>query len=743
VIEHKLYVFTFADVEVREREFCIVKAGEVLPVEPKVFRVLIYLLRSPHRLITKDELLSTVWNDYSVSENSLTRAVAALRRLLGDDSREPRYIETVPTVGYRFLCNVEATEDGFNGVEVADLPQPDNGNGFELLGRVNGGSKDPQGQTVVADQPAGGMVTFPTSANPESVRSPVPIARPVWLAPAIALVVVLVAIFAWRSLLSRPKIESALQLTDDGNPKLLTSALLSDGYRIFFNELRAGSPVIAQVAASGGETGQIISRIPSPRLAALARDSSTLLAVEESGFFGPLWSLPLPAGDPRRLGNVVAQNVSFTRDGHLIFAKDSSLFIAEKDGSDPRKLSELPSYIDSPVISPDGKKIRLTVQGSYTQSLWEVNSDGSNAHPLLPGWEGERAACCGRWTTDGRYFVFQNRRLGRTDLWAIREGNLFSARSSSPLRLTNGPLSYELPFPSPDGKHIFAIGLKPRGELVRFDSTSQQFVPYLSGISALDATVSHDGKWVTYTTYPDRSLWRSHADGSERLQLTYAPTVVAWPRISPDGTKVAFSSSDANCSSCVYVLPLEGGMPIKVAENARTTSWSPDSKSLVTIFTGQGSANKMCSVTSFEGLETIDLQTGKITLIPDSREMGGPFWPSNNTLVAPSLTPGKEGFITFDLKTQKWSLLVKGVYQHWMTSIDGKYLYLMTVGNDPKIVRVRLSDGSLETMASLRSFRPVVDEEADKWLGVAADGSPLLTRDIGTQEVYDLSMNWD
>ena len=728
--------------EVREREFCIVKAGEVLPVEPKAFRVLIFLLRSPRRLITKDELLDAVWNDYAVSENSLTRAVAALRRLLGDDSREPRFIETVPTVGYRFLCNVEATEDGFRRVDAVDLPQSDNGNGLELSWRVNGGSNGPHGQTVVVDEPAGGMVAFPTSANSENAPSQVPVGRPLWLAAA-ALSVVIAALFVWRFLPGQPTIEGVLQLTDDGNPKLLTSALVSDGYRIYFNELRGGSLVIAQVAVSGGETGQIVSRIPSPRLAALAKDSSTLLAVEESNFFGPLWSLPLPAGDPRRLGNVVAQNASFTSDGHLIFGRDSSLFIAEKDGSDPRKLSDLPSYVDSPVISPDGKRIRLTVQGSYTESLWEVNSDGSNAHPLLPGWEGERSACCGHWTADGRYFVFQNRRQGRTDLWAIREGNRLSARSSSPLRLTNGPLSYVRPFPSPDGEHIFAIGLKPRGELVRFDSTSQQFVPYLSGISAFDATVSQDGKWVTYITYPDRNLWRSHPDGSERLQLTYAPTVVAWPRISPDGTKVSFSSSDANCSSCVYVLPLEGGTPVKVAEDARTSSWSPDSRSLVTIFTGQSSAKKVCSFTSFEGLETIDLRTGKITLISDSGEMGGPFWPSNNTLVAPSLKPGNEGFFTFDFKTQKWSLLAKGMFQHWMTSVDGEYLYLMTAGNDPKIMRVRLSNGTFDTIASLRSFRPAVDEDSSTWLGVATDGSPVLTRDIGTQEIYDLNIKWD
>src|ERR1700740_1546768 len=126
-METKCRVFSFADVEVREREFSIAKAGKAVAVEPKAFRVLLVLLRSPHRLITKDELLDAVWNDCAVSENSLTRSIAVLRRLLGGDTREPRYISTVPTVGYRFLCDVKVVEDGFGvpaaAVEVPEIPK--------------------------------------------------------------------------------------------------------------------------------------------------------------------------------------------------------------------------------------------------------------------------------------------------------------------------------------------------------------------------------------------------------------------------------------------------------------------------------------------------------------------------------------------------------------------------------------------------------------------------------------------
>ena len=114
---NKSFVFRFDDVEVREREFSLIKAGEVLPVEPKAFRVLLFLLHNPQRLISKEELLNAVWGDAAVTESSLTRCIWLLRRLLGDDIHEPRYIATVATVGYRFVCKVEVSEDDLGNLE--------------------------------------------------------------------------------------------------------------------------------------------------------------------------------------------------------------------------------------------------------------------------------------------------------------------------------------------------------------------------------------------------------------------------------------------------------------------------------------------------------------------------------------------------------------------------------------------------------------------------------------------------
>src|ERR1700758_1506703 len=120
MIGNKYNIFRFADIEIREREFSLLKAGKVLAVEPKAFRVLLHLLRNPQKLISKEELLNAVWGDTAVTEGSLTRCIWLLRRQLGDDINKPRFIETVATVGYRLVCKGEVSEDASGDIEAAD-----------------------------------------------------------------------------------------------------------------------------------------------------------------------------------------------------------------------------------------------------------------------------------------------------------------------------------------------------------------------------------------------------------------------------------------------------------------------------------------------------------------------------------------------------------------------------------------------------------------------------------------------
>jgi DNA-binding winged helix-turn-helix (wHTH) protein len=127
----KSSVFRFSEFDVREKELRLSRAGEPLPIEPKACRVLVCLLRTPGQVVSKEELVRAVWGETAVTDNSLTRSIALLRRVLDDDHRTPRYIETVPTVGYRFLAAVDVSED-FGGSVLSRQLIPERGTHPEL-----------------------------------------------------------------------------------------------------------------------------------------------------------------------------------------------------------------------------------------------------------------------------------------------------------------------------------------------------------------------------------------------------------------------------------------------------------------------------------------------------------------------------------------------------------------------------------------------------------------------------------
>ena len=115
-------VYRFDRFELDDRELRLSEDGTPVQVEPKGLRLLVYLIENRNRLVRKQELLDAVWHDAMVTENALTRVIALLRKALNEDSRIPRYIETVPTAGYRFIANVAVVEE--NPAARAATPTP-------------------------------------------------------------------------------------------------------------------------------------------------------------------------------------------------------------------------------------------------------------------------------------------------------------------------------------------------------------------------------------------------------------------------------------------------------------------------------------------------------------------------------------------------------------------------------------------------------------------------------------------
>lgn len=552
-----------------------------------------------------------------------------------------------------------------------------------------------------------------------------------WMVAAGLVLAIIAGVALWLNRShANPVVESVVQLTNDGQAK--SGSMETDGTRIYFNEGPSGSHRIAQVSVHGGQTGDLPSNLLNPEVVGLTQDGSDLLVLTGSfvAVRRTMWLVPLPVGEARRLGDTDVTGATLFPDGRLLYAQDSGTFVAEKDGSSPRKLEGLSKY-PFPQISPDGTRLAFHVHDA-TGDSWTIDEaagDGTGIHSILKsGANLPDDVCCSGWTEDGKYLLFLGTTNGRSDIWAYSEENHFLTRAAMPVPLTNGPISYSSFVASRDGKQIFAVGAQLRGELVRYDPKTQEFLPYLGGISAGDPTFSRDGKWMAYLSYPEHTLWRTRVDGSDRLQLTYSPTMVIFPRISPDGTKVAFSDS----SGVPYVVSMNGGTPQKLTDYGVAPDWSPDGNFLATTVYLEGAYRS----------RVIDVRNGNVTLVPNSKDTLGPWYATQDTLIA--IASDQSKLVRYNFKTQKWSdiLTSPDKFVNWLTSPDGKYFYYSTGGSDPTVFRLRLSDDAVEQVVKLKNVRLANDLDVGPKLNVTPDNSVLVLRDIGTEEVYALSVNW-
>ena len=290
--------------------------------------------------------------------------------------------------------------------------------------------------------------------------------------------------------------------------------------------------------------------------------------------------------------------------------------------------------------------IRFRVGGFTTTqgSLWQVSVDGTNLHPLLPGWHTPPVECCGKWTTDGKYFVFGS----GGNVWALAEkGKWFGKSSAQPVQLTSGPMSFFSPLPSKDGKKLFVVGALARGELSRYDAKSAEFLPFLSGISADSVSFSKDGQWVAYVSFPEGTLWKSKLDGSQRIQLSYPPLTAVLPSWSPDGKQLVFYGFLPGGNAKLYTVSTDGGTPSEQipedSEKKLDPDWSADGTKIVF---GNGPTNRNSSI------RILDVNTHQLSTLPGSTGLYSPRWsPDGRYIVA--MTFDSRSLMLFDFANPK------------------------------------------------------------------------------------------
>ena len=565
----------------------------------------------------------------------------------------------------------------------------------------------------------------------ERTTAPTSRKRKLWFGVAAALILV-AGLAGFYVYMARPlpplRITEYTKITHDGNSGMVIG---TDGSRLYLS--RGIAKPIGQVSVSGGEIEPVLSvTLQRPWLDDVSPDGSAFL-VESYGAGStparPTYSVQILGGSHRYLADTAGASWSPDGKSILYLTPNGDINLMRSDGTDARKLASVGKVPESFNWSPDGK----TIQFSKDDSVWEMSATGSNLHQVLSA--ANSRGICENWSPDGEYCVFADG-SGR-QIWAFdKRRRLFKRAPEQPVQLTSGPTRWFNPVPSKDGKTIFATGSTARGELSRFDSKTRQFQPFLGGISADLVTFSKDGHAVAYVTYPDGILWRANKDGGERVQLSnppMRPESVSW---SPDGTQIAFMSpSDSHRTDVAYIVPSQGGTPTRLlpeeSGSQSDPSWSPDGRKMIF------GANPVDDRQKGE-IRILDLASRQVTTLPGSAGMFASHWsPDSQSILASSLDASR--VLLFDIKTQKWSAIYKDRAAYLTWSRDGRFLYFLRYDVGAAVFRMPARGGTPELVVSLKDF-PYTGTFG-LWLGLDPSDAPILLRDVGTQDVYALTLD--
>jgi Tol biopolymer transport system component/DNA-binding winged helix-turn-helix (wHTH) protein len=631
--------FSFDDVLVDPQAFKVLKAGSEVQLEPKAFGLLLLLIERRGEVVTKTEILDAIWKGTIVTENALTRKIAMLRRTLGDDSRQAKYIQTMHTRGYQFIAEVKVG----NGA-IPDAP-PSNGDRVES-------TKDNLAATQISEVTSPAPLADPSTEPASTSRfvnfSPRLSGR--GKTPGAILALGIGALLVWafyqfylrNTFETRPEVVEIVPVTTSGglalNPtfspdgnSLAYSADQSGGYEIYAKPLAAGGREI-QLTADGNQNmepawspdGKYIAYHSAKRggiwlMAALGGAANQLTD------FGcrPVWA---PDGS-----TLAFQSESF-HDMVQPYASSAVIWIVSAQGGAAKQITQAGVPTGGhlcPAWSPDGKRIAFLNTDLVSYQIWTVEVKSGQAKQLTPPMSGDKADLV--WHPDGESLYFT---MGMA-LFKLRVAAESGERLGKPVKVADlGSTIFRHPAISADGKkiadsawtfdsNVWSVPLSPTT-----DEAAGPPIPLTRETASRNtlAAFSPDGRGIAYAAERrglGYQLWLMDDDGKNRVQLTsdaqaaYSPQWLPdgkglvfecvregrqtfssialdsrrekvlsgaegleFPRLSPDGLQVAFTYA-ANGFFNLGVMATEGGTPRQLTfarKFAGFPSWSPDGK---------------------------------------------------------------------------------------------------------------------------------------------------------------------
>jgi Tol biopolymer transport system component len=426
----------------------------------------------------------------------------------------------------------------------------------------------------------------------------------------------------------------------------------------------------------------------------------------------------------------------------LLVASGNELTIVGADGSDPHRLLTAQGLAFWLRWSPDGKRLRFTVRDSkrQTSELWEVASDGSNPHPLFPSWSQPASECCGNWTPDGQYFVFQSSHSNNdhSEIWVRRERPWYLA-DREPRQITNGPLDYQAPSTAPGGDRIYFIGAAMQYELLRAVPKSSTFTTLDQNLSAAAlAQYSPDGKWIAWINASDNSLWRSRVDGSERIELTTPLRSIFTMKWSPDDRRLAVMGLEPGKPWKIYLIDAEGGKLTPVLNEDRNEAdpaWSPDGQSIVF-----GRLPDRMDNGQPKAIYLLNLQTRKVTEISGSAGLFSPRLSPDGRYIA-AMPLDQRALLLFDRNTNRWTTLAAQGVGDPTWSYDSRSIYFQDfLATGKPIYRVAVPAGKPQQVATIDNLRPIAAIDY-RLIGLAPGDLPVVTARTPAVNLYEVDLN--
>ncbi len=578
--------YEFGPFRLDTERLVLLRDGEPVSITPKALQTLRVLVENAGRLVGKDELLTSVWDDMRVEEGNLTQTIFALRRILGEKPRDHRFIVTVPGKGYRFVAELRPWRPPLARDELPSVSKATpEGTPSRLL---------PQSRFVLFVLLLGiGATILPLQRKQDSSTG----------FPAVPLT---------------SNFGSAVCPTfgpDGQRVAFAWDGESQDNFDIYIKQIGVAQPLRL---TSGPEADISPAWSPDGRTIAFLHviaDGKAEVLLTPASAPAPARKLTTVAVPPRSYFHL--KFMTWSPDGKWLTLSDSpnagglmSLILLSATTGECRRLTFPPAGYDdfSPAFSPDMRRlafVRYSSIGATAGDLYVLNVSSD----LRDFGEPERLTFYNRqivspaWTPDSRALLFvRHEEAGRPSLW----------------RMTLGRKRRLEPLPIPTDTS-FTVALSPGGNRLVYTRESQDV-----NIWAIDLKRDHrpkrtrqhiastwteenpqfspDGRRIAYQSSRSggMEIWVCDRDGSQPRQLTQLGAVVSgFARWSPDGQTIAFHSRPNSLAS-LYKINADGGEPERLTlelGNNIAPSWSHDGKWIyfVSRRTGQSRIWKMPS----------------------------------------------------------------------------------------------------------------------------------------------------